>query len=208
MTDADGNDDGESRDNGGRPSLAERRETPDVYQPAEDSHLLATAAREEVGAGERALDVGTGSGYVASALADAGADVVASDLNPVACRQAREEGVAAVRGDLLTPFRDSVFDLVTFNPPYLPTPEHREWDDWMERALSGGEDGRRLVDPFIDDVERVLTAEGRVFLLVSSLTDVDAVAEYAGTRGLTGETVAEEKHPYERLVVLRLVPSQ
>jgi len=51
MTDADGNDDGESRDNGGRPSLAERRETPDVYQPAEDSHLLATAAREEVGAG-------------------------------------------------------------------------------------------------------------------------------------------------------------
>ena len=196
-----GNEDGE----GNRPSLADRREMPEVYQPAEDSHLLATAVREDVREGERALDVGTGSGYVADALADSGADVVASDLNPVACRQARDEGLPVVRGDLLDPFRDDVFDVVTFNPPYLPTPEHREWDDWMERALSGGEDGRRLVDPFLDDVGRVLTPDGRVLLLVSSLTDVDAVCGYAAERGLTGERIAEEKHPYERLVVLRLV---
>lgn len=202
MTGADEHDDG------GRPSLAERRDMPDVYQPAEDSHLLATAAREDVRADERALDVGTGSGYVASALADAGAAGVASDLNPTACEHARDEGVPVVRGDLLSPFRDAAFDLVTFNPPYLPTPEHREWDDWMERALSGGEDGRRLVDPFLDDVTRVLSSEGRALLLVSSLTDVDAVQRYADEQGLAGDVVAEEKHPYERLVVLRLEPSR
>lgn len=200
MTDADEDDD--SR----RPSLADRRGLPDVYQPAEDSHLLATAAREEVRAGDRALDVGTGSGYVASALDEGGGDVVASDINPVACEQARDEGLNAVRGDLLDPFRDASFDLVTFNPPYLPTPAHEEWDDWMERALSGGEDGRRLVDPFLDDVARVLTPDGSVLLLVSSLTDVDAVQSYAAKIGLSGEVVAEEKHPYERLVVLRLSP--
>lgn len=206
MTDADENSDGEESKGRGRPSLAERREMPDVYQPAEDSHLLATTASEEVRQGERALDVGTGSGYVASALDEGGANVVASDLNPAACEQARDEDLAVVRGDMLTPFREGVFDLVTFNPPYLPTPEHKEWDDWMERALSGGEDGRRLVDPFLEDVSRVLGPEGRVLLLVSSLTDIDAVREYASERGLVGDVVAEEKHPYERLVVLRLAP--
>jgi release factor glutamine methyltransferase len=207
MTGSDQNPTGNETEDGtdGRPSLADRRDTPDVYQPAEDSHLLATAAREEVAPGERALDVGTGSGYVAAALDDRGARVVASDLNPAACEQARDRGLSVVRGDMLTPVRDDAFDVVTFNPPYLPTPEHKEWDDWMERALSGGEDGRRLVDPFLDDVARVLTHDGRVLLLVSSLTDIDAVREYANDRGLAGQVVAEEKHPYERLVVLRLV---
>lgn len=192
----------------GRPSLAERRDVPDVYQPAEDSHLLATAARDDVRLGERALDVGTGSGYVASALDEAGARVLASDVNPTACQQAAGQGLPTVRADMFTFSQDGVFDLVTFNPPYLPTPEHEEWDDWMERALSGGEDGRRLVDPFLDDIGRVLTEDGRVLLLVSSLTDIDAVQTYAEAQGLAGEVVAEEQHPYERLVVLRLVPGQ
>ncbi|MBV0923365.1 methyltransferase domain-containing protein [Halomicroarcula limicola] len=188
---------------GGRPALADRRDVESVYQPAEDSDLLARAASERVGAGDRVLDVGTGSGYVAATMAEAGAESVGADVNPLACRQARENGVRVVRGDLLEPFRDGVFDLVTFNPPYLPTPEEEEWDDWMEHALSGGEDGRRLVDPFLASVGRVLAPDGAALLLVSSLTDPDAVREYGRERGLASERVASEKHPYEELVVLR-----
>jgi len=197
--DAGDPDEGDS----GRPALADQRDTPMVYQPAEDSDLLARTARESATAGERALDVGTGSGYVAEMLADAGVDIVAADLNPEACRQAAERGVPVVRADLLDPFADDAFDLVTFNPPYLPTDPDKEWDDWMEHALSGGEDGRRLVDPFLDEVARVLAPDGRIFLLISSLTGVGDVQRYAHDRGLAGKIVADEKHPYERLVVIR-----
>ncbi len=186
-----------------RPSLADRRDTPDVYQPAEDSHLLATAAGDDVEPGDRALDVGTGSGYVADELAGAGADVVASDLNPGACEQARERGLDAVRGNLVDPFRDDAFDLVAFNPPYLPTDPDNEWGDWMERALSGGEDGRAAIDPFLDDVGRVLAPGGAAYLLVSSLTDPDAVRERAAAAGLDATEVARESYPFERLLVLR-----
>ena len=187
----------------GRPDLADQRDTPMVYEPAEDSDLLARTARSHATPGERALDVGTGSGYVAETLAEAGVDVVASDLNPEACREAAERGVPVVRADLLDPFRDEAFDLVTFNPPYLPTDPDEEWDDWMEHALSGGEDGRRLVDPFLDEVERMLAPGGRVFLLISSLTGIGDVQRYGYDRGLASEIVADEAHPYERLVVLR-----
>jgi len=187
----------------GRPALADQRDTTMVYQPAEDSDLLARTARGAATPGERALDVGTGSGYVAEMLAEAGVDIVASDLNPEACRQATERGVPAVRADLLDPFRDDAFDLVTFNPPYLPTDPDKEWDDWMEHALSGGEDGRRLVDPFLDEVARVVAPGGQVFLLISSLTGVGDVQRYAHEKGLAGEIVADEEHPYERLVVIR-----
>lgn len=185
-------------------TLKDRRDLDTVYQPAEDSHLLATAACDEVSPTDCALDVGTGSGYVAAAMAETGAQVLGADVNPHACWQARQNGITAVRGNLTAPFRDKAFDLVTFNPPYLPTASDEERDDWMALALSGGESGRAVIDPFLADVRRVLTPGGRVLLLVSSLSDVDAVTERASEAGLESKTVATDSFPFETLSVLRL----
>ena len=187
-------------------SLAERRGVdPAVYQPAEDSGLLAEAAIGSLSNPELVLEVGTGSGWVAQQVAaQTGARVIGSDLNPHACQQARERGVEAVRADLLEPFSDGVFDAVLFNPPYLPTDPENEWDDWMEHALSGGEDGRRLIGPFISDVERVLAPGGEVYLLVSSLTGYDIVVELAENAGFAVDEVVQESYPFEVLSILRL----
>jgi release factor glutamine methyltransferase len=199
-----------------RDDLAARRgvET-SVSQPAEDSALLARAAVDAVSAGDRVLEVGTGSGWVAAQVATGvAADVVATDLNPHACRQARERsralerdderGFAVVTADLVSPFADDRFDVVLFNPPYLPTDPDNEWDDWMERALSGGESGRAVIDPFLDTVGRVLAPGGRVLLLVSSLTGYDEVLAYARDRGFDAEKAVEESYPFEVLTVVSL----
>lgn len=187
--------------------LAERRADAlaDVYAPAEDSRLLAEAAVERITSGDRVLEVGVGSGFVAARVREAtGARVVGSDVNPEACRAARERGLETVRADLVAPFRDSTFDAVIFNPPYLPTPPELEREDWMERALSGGPDGRRVVEPFLDTVGRVLAPGGRAYLLVSTLTGLDAVRERARANGLAvaPEPLREASFPFERLVVL------
>jgi release factor glutamine methyltransferase len=203
-------DAGESRDR-----LAARRGVErEVYAPAEDSQLLVEAALSH--ADGRVLEVGTGSGWVAQRVAAAGHDVVASDVNPAACRRARERaraseaadgfGFEVVRADLVSAFRDGAFETVLFNPPYLPTDPANEWDDWMETALSGGESGRAVIDPFLAAVPRVLVPGGRVLLLVSSLTGFDAVLERAGAAGLRGETVREESYPFETLSVVRFEP--
>ncbi|QDX40888.1 HemK2/MTQ2 family protein methyltransferase [Salarchaeum sp. JOR-1] len=186
--------------------LAERRgvET-EVYQPAEDSLLLADVAVNELAPGARALEVGTGSGVVADRVREAGVDVVASDLNPHACRQARERGVPVARADLVEPFRDGAFDAVLFNPPYLPEDPVAERDDWMEVALTGGETGREVVEAFLDDVARVLAPEGYVLLLVSTLTGVDDVVAYAADRGFSAVALRDESFPFETLTVLKLV---
>ena len=189
----------------GAADLAARRGVDDavVYQPAEDSGLLAEAATEA--AHGRVLEVGTGSGWVAARIAtERGLDVVGSDLNPHAARQARERGVEGVVADLLAPFREDAFDTVCFNPPYLPTDPDNEWGDWMERALSGGESGRELIEPFLADVGRVLAPGGVVLLLVSSLTGYDEVLALVDDAGFEGEVVVEESFPFETLSVLRL----
>ena len=181
--------------------------TEQVYQPAEDSRLLAeTAAGEldDLPPDARVVDVGTGSGYVAAEVGEAtGVDVLGVDISPLAVREAREHGVPVVRSNLLDGLAGP-FDAVLFNPPYLPTNPDAEWDDWMEYALSGGPDGRRAVDPFLDDLPRVLAPNGRAFLLVSSLTDVEAVTARAAENDLAARELADESFPFERLVVLEL----
>ncbi|MFB6087432.1 MAG: HemK2/MTQ2 family protein methyltransferase [Haloarculaceae archaeon] len=177
-----------------------------VYQPAEDSGLLASVASEH--ARGVTLDVGTGSGYVAAKVrAETDARVVGSDVNPHACRAARERGVEAVRANLLAPFRDGALDTVLFNPPYLPTDPENEWDDWMEQALSGGESGRAFIEPFLADLGRVLAPGGQALLLVSSLAGYDEVLALAHDAGFETEDLRRESYPFETLSVVRLTPA-
>jgi release factor glutamine methyltransferase len=186
-------------------TLLDRREMPAVYQPAADSRLLAETVEGVVGADELVMEVGVGSGFVAARVHEAaGARVVGTDSNPAACAAARAEGVESVRGDLMNAIAPERVDVVVCNPPYLPTPPEREWEDPLAAALSGGEDGRRVVRPFLRDVGRVLRADGRAYLLVSSLTGLEAVADVAAGAGLRTREVAEESFPFERLVVLEI----
>lgn len=187
-----------------RPALADQRDIEEVYQPAEDSQLLAETVVDATDSSDRVLDVGTGSGYVGITVQSAtGASVVGSDRNPKACREATENGLPVVCGDLVDPFAAGQFDVVCFNPPYLPTPPEMEWDDHMEDALSGGEDGREVIEPFLAEVSRVLAPDGRVFVLCSSLTGPEEVLAYAESVGLAGERVAEQSEPFEKLLVFR-----
>lgn len=193
----------------GPAALAELREEKyDVYEPAEDSAILAgeVVADLETAEPRTVLDVGTGSGYIGTMVADAtDALVVGLDVNPAACRRAKDAGLEAVRGDLTTPFAADTFDVVVFNPPYLPAMPEAEWADWFDVAVTGGATGRELIDRFIGSVARVLTAEGVVYLLVSSLSGVDTVAETAAAAGFSAAALADAPFAGESLTVLKLV---
>lgn len=189
-------------------ALADRRgQDYAVYQPAEDSALLAgEAAADLVGtAPSTLLDVGTGSGYVGARLAEAtGARAVGVDVNREACLRARERGLEPVVGDLVGPFRDHAFDAVVFNPPYLPATAAADWSDAFDLAVTGGRTGREVIERFVDDVGRVLAPDGVVYLVVSSLTGVEAVVERAADRGFSAAALEDASFPGETLTVLKL----
>jgi release factor glutamine methyltransferase len=176
-----------------------------VYPPAEDTRLLLEAVQKELRQGERVLEVGTGSGYIAAALAR-DADVVATDINPHAVAAARSEGVTTIRADLLAGIRGP-FDLVIFNPPYLPTRKEERIDDWLEYALDGGRTGREVIGRFAKDVNRVLAPAGRILIIVSSLTGVNEVCHLFRKEGYCVEIVSRAPvFDCEELVVMRCIP--
>lgn len=176
------------------------------YEPGEDSYLLATVCCDAISSDARVLDVGTGSGFVADRIRErTGATVVGIDVNPHACRKAHDRGVPVVQGDVVHPFRENVFDIVVCNPPYLPTDPSEHRGDWLEVALSGGASGREFVAALLEDVGRVLVPDGDLYLLVSSLMDVDAVAALAIETGFTAEEIErDDSYPDEALFVYRL----
>jgi release factor glutamine methyltransferase len=185
-----------------------------VYQPEADTYLLLEAALREVRPGDRILEVGTGSGYIAARITgrmkkfqlesnDTSCLVFGTDINPHAVRCAREKGVEVVRTNLFDGLRGP-FDLIVFNPPYLPTRPEERVEDWLEHALDGGPDGRVVLTRFAQDVGMVLAPGGRVLLLISSLTGEEQVIEIFTKLLYKVEIVTKTRVFDEDLFVLRI----
>lgn len=174
-----------------------------VYQPDADTYLLLDAAKKEVKPGDRILEVGTGSGLISRELAKV-SGVVATDINPHAVLCARKAGIDVVRTDLFTGIRGS-FDLIVFNPPYLPTQPEERMDDWLEYALDGGERGRAVIERFARNIGDVLAPGGRILLLISSLTGPGDVQELFAGRGYSARIAMQQDVEDEVLYVLKII---
>jgi release factor glutamine methyltransferase len=155
------------------------RVTPDVLIPRPETEHLVEAAIEITRGSPAAtiLDVGTGSGVIAIALAHAlqSNRVTAIDLSGAALTVARENAqrigvdVRFLQGDLLEPVADEAFSLIVSNPPYVAetdratlSVEVREYEPAM--ALFAGPDGLDIYRRLIPRAFRALHPGGHLLL--------------------------------------------
>ncbi len=152
-----------------------------VYQPAEDSELLAAQVCQH--AHGFVLDMGTGSGIQALAAAKnpAVSKVLAVDMSEQAIAYCKKHSankkIKYIQGNLFASLNAAkylrAFDTIMFNPPYLPAenkiPNNRE--------LVGGKKGWELIERFLHDANEYLKPRGLILLLFSSLTNKAKVEE-------------------------------
>lgn len=140
-----------------------------VYRPAEDSLLLADNI--DAAGSELVADIGTGTGIQALVAAQKAKRVIATDINQDAIELAKNN--ASVNGLSNIVFRlgslfenlPGKFDLILFNPPYLPVND----EDALGMSWSGGKSGMRVIKSFLKGVGDYLNPNGRFLFIVSSL---------------------------------------
>ncbi len=180
----------------------------DVYEPAEDTFLLAENL--SIDENDVVLDLGTACGILEILAAKKAKMVVATDLNPHAvncakinAKLSRVEDKMDIRlGDLFQPIKqDERFSLILFNAPYLPSSRDEE-KTWIERAWAGGPTGRQLIDRFISEAPRYLSENGRILLVQSSLSNINETLQKLTELGLKARIFAEKKVMFETIALI------
>jgi len=138
-----------------------------IYEPKEDSFLLEKAVRKYA-KGKSFLDMGSGSGIAAEAAKETGAkSILASDINQEAVDFLKNKGILAVKSDLFDKIKGK-FDIIAFNPPYLPKDKREDKESSL--ATTGGKKGDEIILKFLKDALKHLENNGVILLILSSLT--------------------------------------
>jgi release factor glutamine methyltransferase len=165
-----------------------------------------------------AVDLGTGSGCIACALASErpDLDVIAVDLSPAAAAVARDNAralgvrtqVRVIAADLLQCVRDLRADLIVSNPPYLPTalvpelePEVRTHEPRL--ALDGGPDGLALIRRIAASARRCLKPSGALALETAGDAQAEAAASALRSVGWRAVAVRADLAGVDRFVAGR-----
>lgn len=161
-----------------------------IYQPAEDSELLARHI-PDYAKSKSFLDMGAGSGIQARAALNAGAKtVLAVDIDPEVIAELKKKNLPCVKSDLFSRIKGT-FDLIAFNPPYLPQDERE--DKESRRITTGGKKGDEITIRFIRGLSKHLARNGVALIIVSSLAPHDRMKKElakAGFKKKTLETVS------------------
>ena len=180
---------------------------PQVYEPAEDTFLLADNLQVE--RMSQVLEIGTGTGIIAIMAARRARMVIATDINPYALECAVKNIIANKafnvelrKGHLFQPVENEKFDLILFNTPYLPSLDEENVDDELDTAWNGGIDGREVIDQFLDELKHHLNPGGQVQLVQSSLSDIDKTLKKLEELGFEASVTAREKCFFEEMVVI------
>jgi release factor glutamine methyltransferase len=148
-----------------------------IYQPAEDSFLMSRILKEKIpellkrNPNLTFLEIGAGSGIhleTAKGLGIKKENIFSSDIDKKSVSYCNLLGFNCVHSDLFENISGK-YDLIIFNPPYLPEDTREPKDSRL--ATTGGKKGSEIIIKFLKQAKDYLTVDGKIFLITSSLAE-------------------------------------
>ena len=192
-----------------------------VYLPSDDTDLLLEIIDEKIiktnKKYNKAIEIGSGNAFLSLAIYDNVNELYSTDINPIVIdyllnvkERYNLEKMKIIYSNLFESIDENEkFDLIVFNPPYVPTEELSEDGDLDEingydLAVNGGQDGREIIDKFLDKLPLHLSEKGECYLLISSLNKPIEIIENLKQKNLNSEIIGTKKLFFEELFVLKI----
>jgi len=167
----------------------------ETYTPAEDTFFLAEHIAKEKG--ESALEIGTGSGYLAGILQQNFDFVVATDIDFGALKGQEGKTQNKICCDSANALGNK-FDLVVCNLPYLPS------EKIIDKTTDGGLEGLLVPLGIIKSASLCIKSGGKALFLTSSLANYQKLVEKAQSMGLSATITAKKKLFFEELIIMEM----
>ena len=193
-----------------------------MYEPAEDSYLLLEGFEKLASSYKNKrrqltlLEMGCGQSLIASSALKSGnfSLVVGVDIEKEAVDRCRGLGGAVCfRSDMFSYFESHKegklplglrralqrgFDLITFNPPYLPSKGIKY------RDVDGGINGLEVVKRFLRQARKYISYDGEILIITSSLNGRRRPERLFSEQGYSFSLVSSKKLFFESLFLYRL----
>ena len=176
-------------------NLQKRLAESNTYQPAEDTFFLADHIEDEKG--KTALDIGTGTGFLAKILSNSFDLVIGTDINSNSLRQQS----APIRNRICCNAADvfsKKFDLIICNLPYLAT------DEIIDIATDGGMEGFEIPSQIIKSALPCLNKSGKFIFVTSSLSNYQKLINMVNLEGFRARILARKKLFFEELILVQV----
>jgi release factor glutamine methyltransferase len=168
----------------------------ETYVPAEDTFFLAEYIKNEKG--QMALEIGTGSGYLARILEENFDVVVATDVEFASLKGQEPRSQNTVCCDGASAL-GAKFDLVVCNLPYLPS------DKIIDKAVDGGPEGLLIPHKIIESANVCVKPGGKMLYLTSSLANYEKLMSHTESLDFSVRILAKKKLFFEELVLVEAV---
>ncbi|NOQ71743.1 MAG: methyltransferase [Crocinitomix sp.] len=156
--------------------------------------------------GQQFLELGCGTGLVSVMAAQRGANVTASDINPAAIENAKDNAkrnavkIQTILSDLFTEIPTQIFDTVIINPPYYPKdPKNRAEEAWFCGSAF------EYFEKLFPALPQYFNADSEVFMILSEDCEFERIKAIAAKSQLTFSTVLQKKKWGEVSFIYRLV---
>lgn len=147
------------------------------------------------------LEVGCGSGINLETVKKVGVyieNIVGIDINDKAVTHCRQLGFRTIKSNLFSKVKGK-FDVIVFNPPYLP--RDSEEPKSSRRETTGGLKGNEIIIKFFKQAKGRLTEEGKILIITSSLSENINFKDY----GYEYKIVGEKRLFFEKLTCWELI---
>lgn len=156
----------------------------EIYLPQEDSYFFSEILENQIlkliqkNPDLKFLEIGCGSGIqleTALKCKIKKSNIFSLDINPSAVEHCKKLSFNSIKSNLFSEIQKQKnipekFDLIIFNPPYLPQDKSGLESDESKIATTGGFRGSEIINKFLKQAPKFLKKDGKIFLLVSSHT--------------------------------------